>query len=825
MRKILSFFFILTFIGSSLLLTGCEEDYYQPSEEDDQGTGTSLFEEGVTVPSGFDWSTIKSKKLTVKVDDRFKGQYYYQVEVFDANPIFTQEASLLAKGVAKQSQNWDVTLDLPSYFEVIYVRQVSPVGQGVVKAVSISGENLSVDFTPGTSVPNTSTQMRSASVSTDGGMVGTRSGGDGPSTVYATPAIDNISVFELSGEGNVTLQAGRSYVIPKGKTFRGSLTFNWTNSFIYVEGTWENTSATISLNGWTVIVQNGGKFISNVEGTFNANPNEGQGGQLIVAEGGEFGTEGKLMTLSQNDNNSKIINSGTIWTSGLAKIRYLYNYGVINLKGTMTADSNASNIVNKGNFIIENDPGDANALSLQGNFQNEGTVKVSGTLHFPSNSFVLTNTGFFEVHTLGLTAGAQGTIHNNGQFVITNDAVLQLTFNIGPGALLEAKNVTMKNSTIDIADNGMLKVTEQLKVENAGACIVKGPDSGNALATIGQFTVVSQWIDLQLQGELEVECSNYDVPGTGTTKGNMKTGNDVRFVKVGESTVTIPPSEYNKGGNNNEVPPVPPANPSFPIIYEGSTLTYLFEDSWPYLADYDMNDMVLDVVPTYNTNAENKVTQLQLAITLRAAGATKRLAAGLQLDGISQGMVSSISRNNNVGINGNVFTESNGLETGQTYAVIPLFDDVHEALGHSSALMTNTIQESENNKTPRQVTFTIGFSTPLDQSNISVYKFNVFIINAGYKSKRQEVHLAGFQPTDKADKSKFGLGDDNSNVKSYTSKNNMIWGLAIPGSAKYPVEWTSIRLAYPGLESWATSGGASSKDWYNNVNENRVYDK
>ncbi|MPN49455.1 hypothetical protein SDC9_197076 [bioreactor metagenome] len=80
--------------------------------------------------------------------------------------------------------------------------------------------------------------------------------------------------------------------------------------------------------------------------------------------------------------------------------------------------------------------------------------------------------------------------------------------------------------------------------------------------------------------------------------------------------------------------------------------------------------------------------------------------------------------------------------------------------------------------------------------------------------------MPGFQPTDKVDKSKFGKADDNSNVKLYTSKENMIWGLAIPGPAKYPVEFKSILLAYPDLESWATSGGTNAKDWYKNFNEN-----
>lgn len=769
MKKILSFFFMMAFIGGSLLLPGCEVDYYEPSEgENNQGTGSSLFGDGVTVPAGFDWATIKPGKLSVKVDDRYKGQYYYQVEIYDENPIFSREAKLLAKGVAKQGQDWLATVDLPAHLEVIWVRQVSPIGQGVVKAVNITGGNLSVDFTPSTS--GTSPQMRSASGSTEGVMISTRSGGDDPSTVFTTPEINGTTVLELSGEKNITLEVGKTYVIPAEKTFKGSLSFPWNNSTLYVEGTWENTSSSLSLENWTIIVQNGGKFISNVVGSLNVKGDSNN--QLIVAEGGEFGKEGALMSLLQGDNKTKIVNSGTIRISG-SQLRELYNYGTMTILGTLSSNSDAFKFINKG---------------------------------------------FFDVHSLNV----KGTIDNDGQFIVTDNADFYstLTFNIGTGALLEAKNLIMRNSTINIADNGMLKVTEQLRVENAGACVVKGPDSGNALATIGQFTVVSQWIDLKLQGEFWVDCSDYDVPYTGGTLGGMKTGSHVQFVKVGESTVTIPTSDYNKGGYSAS-PSTPITDMKFPIIYNGTTLTYLFEDNWPYLGDYDMNDLVLDVAPSLSTDASNKVTQLVLNVTLRAAGATKRMAVGLQLDGITPRMVSSFSRPATASIDG-VF-QGSGLETGQTYAVIPLFDDVHTALEHSSALMTNTIKGSPNNVEPRLVTLTINFTTSLNPADISVDKFNLFIVNEGYKGKRQEIHLAGFQPTDKADRRKFGMADDNSNVSPYFAYNNMIWGLAIPGPAKYPVEWRSIRLAYPGLESWATSGGTDSKDWYMNFNENSVY--
>ena len=239
-----------------------------------------------------------------------------------------------------------------------------------------------------------------------------------------------------------------------------------------------------------------------------------------------------------------------------------------------------------------------------------------------------------------------------------------------------------------------------------------------------------------------------------------------------------------------------------------------------------MNDVVMDVTPTYMTNSENKVTQLRLDVVLRALGATKRLAVGLQLDGIYPSMITNVTRSSKVGVNETVFPtdKTKGLENGQTFAVIPIFDIAFEALGKSSPEITNTIKGGGNSGSSMSVPITVIFNTPVDIESLSIDKFNLFLVNGGYTSSRDEIHLSGYQPTDKANTSKFGAADDNSNSgRLYTSQNNMIWGLAIPGSSSYPTEWTSIRLAFPQFQDWVLSGGGSNKTWYNNPDPDLVY--
>lgn len=801
-------------------MTGCEVDYYQPSES--QESSNPLFGDSIVIPEGFDWSMMRSVQLNVKVNDQYNGKYYYQVEVYDANPIFFKEANLLAKGVAKKGYDWVTTADLFTSLDAVYVRQVSPTGQGIVKVVSVSGENISVDFGSSSSSVLKSVSQAGQTLATTYSIMGVTRSDEGPTTSFTTPAIDGTTVQELSGEKDIALQWNAPiYVIPAGKTFKGNLSFSWKESTIYVEGTWENTSSNLALNGWTIIIQDGGKFISDVTSSMAINGSS----HLIVAEGGEFSTEGSLLSLSQGDDRSKIINSGTVNVSGLSNIRYLYNYGIINVEGTMNMDNYSSSIVNKGQLIINNGTSEEQKVKVQGNFQNEGTVRISGKLNPYSNNFSLDNAGFFEVQSFD----GQGTIDNSGQFVITDNAVFtELVFNIHSGALLECKNLTMKNCTINMDDLAMLDVTEKLTVLTEGSVkIITGPGAGEgeSLAKINTIEV-QNYSNFALKGELQVECSNYTVlpaPGEKDESTQKETGPDVEFVAVGESTVNIPATTYNKGGNSGASSGTP-TSPAFPIIYDGSSLTYLFEDNWPILGDYDMNDLVAEVTPTYSVNANNKVTQLKLAVILKAVGASRHLAVGLQLDGITTDGVASVSRSDDSGINGDVFSKNEkGLESGQTYAVIPIFDDAHLALGKSSPVMTNTIEGSNENVDPKSVTITIDFNNEVDQSSLSVDKFNLFIINGGYKSSRQEVHLAGFASSDKADRRKFGTIDSNSGDNPYVSKSNLIWALAVPGSVEYPKEWNSIRDAYPDFEGWAMSGGMTDQDWYGNPDGDKVY--
>jgi LruC domain-containing protein len=528
--------------------------------------------------------------------------------------------------------------------------------------------------------------------------------------------------------------------------------------------------------------------------------------------------------IKTNHAQAEIVNDNVIQTKRFeiaTEGAKLYNNGTIVVAENLKVSNRNGNITNTNSIT-------AQSLTFEnGTMENEGVIFIEGHTRAANSNVLLINNNSFTTNTMYVSSSA--TVQNNCHLTVNNLLELEdAKITINQGGLLTTPSLTMNNTRIELNSAAMMHVTTlaTYKYNNSSnGHGFYGTGSNKALLKLEKATYNKKNEEniIHYQGNLEVECYDHTAELL-ENKRKRWTQSGITWAGTGGSTLVIPATECNNGGYNN-TPPTPPSNPVFPIIYEGSVVTYLFEDNWPNLGDFDMNDLVLDVTPTYFTNENNKITKLDLHVNLRALGASKRLGVGIQLDGVTPEKVSGFSRSNTAGINGNVFSSGNRLESGQTYAVIPVFDDAHEAMGLSSAVITNTVKGSGNYITPANVTISTQFSNPLDQAIVSIDKFNVFIINGGYKSKRQEIHLAGFRSTDRADKSKFGFADDNSNVSPYTSKDNLIWGLAVPESVKYPVEWTSIKIAYLEFESWATSNGSSSKEWYKNPNADAIFSR
>ncbi|NCD69496.1 LruC domain-containing protein [Mucilaginibacter agri] len=267
------------------------------------------------------------------------------------------------------------------------------------------------------------------------------------------------------------------------------------------------------------------------------------------------------------------------------------------------------------------------------------------------------------------------------------------------------------------------------------------------------------------------------------------------------------------------------------ISYYPSASTYstlAFEDNFPSKGDYDLNDLLVKFRYTFYSNASNAVVEMKGDYTIGAAGASFHNGFGVQLP-VAASAVSSVTGQKF--ISNYITLASNGVEAGQTKAVIVPFDN-HEALikNADGSYLINTLT-SKDKVTSQTATVDVMFSTPVAASTLTPTAFNPFLISnlrRGY-----EIHLPGYLPTDKADTKLFGTYDDNSSASAnryYLSKENWPWAIGFTGDFAYPIEGININQAYPHFADWASGGGVSFLDWYSNTatgyrNTSNIYSK
>lgn len=250
------------------------------------------------------------------------------------------------------------------------------------------------------------------------------------------------------------------------------------------------------------------------------------------------------------------------------------------------------------------------------------------------------------------------------------------------------------------------------------------------------------------------------------------------------------------------------------INYYPSSTTYStlsFEDNWPFLGDYDVNDLVIDYRYATIHDALNRVIEIKPEYILRASGATFRNGFGVEFPfaaSLVQSVTGSRVTNNQV-----VTLGANGCETGHTKAVIIPFDDAFAIMnapnGYINTYMANPLI------TPDTIRMTVRFTTPQQTSVVGTAPYNPFIIIN--RTRGREGHLAGYTPTAKADASYFRTGQDNTNPaqsRYYKTTQNLPYGLSIAEKFEYPVEGKPINAVYTNFVAWAQSGGTTFPNWY-----------
>lgn len=534
------------------------------------------------------------------------------------------------------------------------------------------------------------------------------------------------------------------------------------------------------------------------------------------------------------DNPAIIIIEGTWQPNMYAEIPqgvelYVQNGGKVQIYNTLTFVQNGNFTVYPGGSITGQNLTVTN--SSQGKlYYNAGLMEI-GLFTMEGGAGVYYNCGTMHVKNMNFTSGSR--FINWGKAYIESSASNLIIEN---GCNLEVKCLTCNSLTM--GDNSSANIVEI--GENYNKRISMGKNSimtisGKAKLTGNQFSGPAKEHALVKINRIE-NISNFSSNGNiyyevKETKdfsewesGFLKAikNSEGTLSKWGEAPIVIPAGDCTGEGNT---PGEGTGTKKEPMRY-----TYVFEDNYPLVGDYDFNDAVLDVSYFYKRD-DNKIEKMQINVTLAAVGAVKTLGAGLRIVNVPKSAIDEIKTDGDKKrfqktLEHNTFFNYNDdthMENGDKDIVIPLFGNAHQVFEKTeSDKMLNT-----DPTVPQKEAYTyeiiIEFEDD-DQTVPIITKDNLdFFICYQYQTmkKRMEVHLYEFW--------KYGATAAGTVQQANLDlAGNNTWAICVP-QFRYPKEYINISnqedekdCAYPEFLNWARNR-STSQDWYLHPIEKNVY--
>ena len=454
-----------------------------------------------------------------------------------------------------------------------------------------------------------------------------------------------------------------------------------------------------------------------------------------------------------------------------------------------------------------------------------------------------------------LTADAGGAIQIGAQSTVTGD-VATTALDKGSGGIGLDDGATVVGSLSTnvgaIAIGKGSKVSLNVLAYDGSIAVGEASTVGGSLCTdlsasisVGANAQVGGNVETAHDGSIDI-AAGVTVIGSVTARGAGKVSLD-SAATVGEKTIglacALSPDADGDGvaDSLDEFPN--DKDKASSVWYPGSDTfgTLVFEDNWPFLGDYDLNDLVVRYRSRQILNAQRQVKALEMDLSLVARGASYQSGFGLALPGIAPDRIASVVLTQN-GVATTRTVQLDGVKSLDGGGVVfEIFPDAVALLrpdnsdGCALKGFTNTAQAC-----PIQpaVNFKLTVELILPSDSFPSAPYDPFIFNSvdtkrigpgdaktavpiAARAKTLEVHLPGKQPTSRADTTLLGTQEDGSKwadgkyANSYLSQaKGLPWALDIPSAWDYPIEKLDVVKAYPGIVDWATSGGASSADWY-----------
>jgi len=362
------------------------------------------------------------------------------------------------------------------------------------------------------------------------------------------------------------------------------------------------------------------------------------------------------------------------------------------------------------------------------------------------------------------------------------------------------------------------------------------------------------WADWDMNGTFDADeqiLKNYNVT-TGANVIPIRVGDDAIVGNVQtrfrlSSSPNLPSTGYAGDGEVEDR--------VFDVVDPETTIqtsdyyTAAFEDNWPEMGDFDLND----VVTYYRTKVISKdgnVLRLDIEGTITAYGASYSNGLAWKLDGFAESDVnlqlSRVTKNGQLrnGISPFTGEDKSIASPGGDLVVVAsvnLLDDIPihgECIYHRTNPSCNLALESS------QMTFSVSLpfndgSEPTVASLLPLDAHDPFIFASGEGSyhgevftvppgKDLEIHTADFPPTSRGTlvSTFYEQADDRSDPsisKYYRTDGNLPWGIIIPSTWNHPSEYIDVSVAYPDFAEWAVSGGSSKPTWYLNPESSQTW--
>jgi len=262
--------------------------------------------------------------------------------------------------------------------------------------------------------------------------------------------------------------------------------------------------------------------------------------------------------------------------------------------------------------------------------------------------------------------------------------------------------------------------------------------------------------------------------------------------------------------------------------------TLAFEDNWPLVGDYDMNDLVVHYrLSSYDV--EGTLMRVKIEGEVVAIGASYHNGFAFRLPGLLRSEVDT----------GRLIFKVNGVEQ----SVNPLELDKNEAIFIIADDLWDYVASGENCRFYRteagcgsniQMTFSleVPMEANINKADVADFPYDPFIFaSAGHErsyvfgeapERRFEIHLKNQAPTEAFQLNFLGRGDDASNADEdeyFINANGMPWAINIPYEWEHPVEYMDIKHAYPDFHNFVTSSGIQNVDWFTveKSNTNNVF--